>query len=522
MRSPYAAVIRSIARCSLGLLALLPWSARAADLSAVVAVDDRTQLKAGAVAPAPVAGHFQQRIQVRNLSPDVLSGPLILAFKKVSPQGLTLVNGAGTLDDGTPYVEIPLKQGQLKPDKVSPKFNLEFSGSASAVIGYAGRVYAVLPEGANRPPVANAGPPRLLAVGSPLQLDGSASSDRDGGPLTYRWKLTKKPRKSRVSLSAEDSVNSQFTPDQAGVYGLQLEVTDSASARSGAKMLFSTRAAAPVAVAGADQTVAVGATVNLEQQSYDPDGGSLTYSWSLKGKPKGSKARLGGARTATPSLVPDVPGGYLVSLVVTDNDRLKSLQDTVVIDTVNSMPLAVATADPTGTVSVPVNLSAAQSSDADGDTLSYRWSLLTAPAGSAATIAGPDQPAANLTPDQNGTYVFQLIADDGIAQSLPVTAKTVVGGGGSGNRAPRISPVGTSARRATVGQLYDLDVDATDADGDSITFSLDEAPTGMTIDATTGAILWTPAEAGTVRATVRASDGELSDTLRLTIRVSAN
>ena len=75
------------------------------------------------------------------------------------------------------------------------------------------------------------------------------------------------------------------------------------------------------------------------------------------------------------------------------------------------------------------------------------------------------------------------------APSDPVAAKAV-------NDAPKFtsSPV----TRATAGQLYTYDVNAIDQDaGDKLTYSLILSPTGMTIDADTGLIQWTPADAQT-------------------------
>ena len=87
------------------------------------------------------------------------------------------------------------------------------------------------------------------------------------------------------------------------------------------------------------------------------------------------------------------------------------------------------------------------------------------------------------------------------------------------NNAPEITS--TAITSATVGEAYTYDVDATDPDeGDVLTYSLNAAPTGMTIVAATGVISWTPAAAGTFSVIVSVSDGELSDTQSFALTVS--
>jgi cytochrome c peroxidase len=74
------------------------------------------------------------------------------------------------------------------------------------------------------------------------------------------------------------------------------------------------------------------------------------------------------------------------------------------------------------------------------------------------------------------------------------------------NNPPTITS--TAITTAGAGQLYNYDVNATDPDGDALTFSLVTAPAGMTIQAATGLIAWTPtvAQAGPNNVTVRATD----------------
>ena len=96
------------------------------------------------------------------------------------------------------------------------------------------------------------------------------------------------------------------------------------------------------------------------------------------------------------------------------------------------------------------------------------------------------------------------------------------GGGGTTppiNHSPTITS--TPITTATVDVLYTYDVDATDPDGDTLTYSL-TTPTGMTINSTTGVINWTPtsAQIGDNAVTVEVSDGKLSDTQSFTVIVS--
>ena len=79
----------------------------------------------------------------------------------------------------------------------------------------------------------------------------------------------------------------------------------------------------------------------------------------------------------------------------------------------------------------------------------------------------------------------------------------------------------TAVTIATVGMKYTYDVDATDTDGDALTYSLTTKPGGMTINSSTGLITWTPANTGGFDVTVKVSDGILSATQSFNISVSA-
>jgi len=82
---------------------------------------------------------------------------------------------------------------------------------------------------ANRPPVADAGP-NQTSMRFPMQLNGSASYDPDGDPITYSWRVSgAKP----ASIVGADTATPSVTPQQGyGDYIFELTVTDDKGARS--------------------------------------------------------------------------------------------------------------------------------------------------------------------------------------------------------------------------------------------------------------------------------------------------
>jgi hypothetical protein len=93
--------------------------------------------------------------------------------------------------------------------------------------------------------------------------------------------------------------------------------------------------------------------------------------------------------------------GMVIILAACDND--------------NTAPVADAGPDQTTNVLVGdvVILDGSGSSDADGDTLSYLWSFVSVPPGSAAVLTDSTSDMPSFTADVAGTYVAQLVVNDG-------------------------------------------------------------------------------------------------------------
>ena len=178
---------------------------------------------------------------------------------------------------------------------------------------------------------------------------------------------------------------------------------------------------APVANAGPDQRVSVGTTVHLDaSRSSDRDGDLLTAHWTVLSRPPSSSATLSNPTAVRPSLVVDQPGDYVVQLLVNDG-LLDSAPDTVLLSTVNVRPVAHAGPDQKVARGTTVQLDGSHSSDVDGDRLTFRWTVLSQPPGGQVTLSSPTAIRPTFVVQRPGTYVLQLIVNDGLRDSKPAT-----------------------------------------------------------------------------------------------------
>jgi len=278
--------------------------------------------------------------------------------------------------------------------------------------------------GANLPPVADAGPDLESHAGESVTLDGSASYDPDDDlPLQYFWMMLSSPEGSSAVLitPGTGSPSVTFTPDIPGDYTFELVVRDQRGADSApdTAMLHALNEA-PVADAGPDQAVLEpGAIVQLDgSQSYDLDGDPLTYQWVVTTLPPGSAAALDDPASATPNFTADLYGAYEFELQVAD-PWTSSVPDTVVVSFENVAPVANAGQNQAVSAGDTVLLDGSGSADANGDPLTYAWSIIALPEGSAAVLADLAAVQTSFVADVSGAYTVQLIVNDGLLDSGP-------------------------------------------------------------------------------------------------------
>ena len=264
----------------------------------------------------------------------------------------------------------------------------------------------------NRAPVANAGLDKTVNHTQTVLITGSGSSDPEGGPLTLVWSVG--------GVQIATGYNSIVGSFAVGVHTVTLTVTDDRGATATDSMTLTVTNAPPLANAGMDQTANHAQTVTLAGSGSDPEGGVLTYAWSV-----------GGVQIATganPVVGPFEVGVHTVTLTVTD-DHGATATDSMAVTVVNEAPVANAGPDQTvslkkgKTKTATATLDGSASSDPEGGALSYLWTLDGQTAGTGVVLQ-VELPA--------GTHTLTLaVTDDHGAMASDTVVVTAAKGGGA-------------------------------------------------------------------------------------------
>ena len=187
---------------------------------------------------------------------------------------------------------------------------------------------------ANQPPVANAGPDIVLTL-SPTNntvfLDGSASSDPEGLPLTFLWSLKNGPNVPQVI--SPNSARTAVSGLMPGAYEFTLTVTDNGGLTATDDVVVKVSPAPnrpPVAEAGNNITITLpDNSVTLNGRGSDPDGDPITFAWTKKSGP--NDPAITPANTATTQVSGMVEGSYTFEFKVTDDKGAATTDEVTVI-----------------------------------------------------------------------------------------------------------------------------------------------------------------------------------------------
>jgi len=178
--------------------------------------------------------------------------------------------------------------------------------------------------GVSTAPVANPGPAQNVSPGSKIAaskvtLDGSASSDPNGAPLTYQWTLTSKPAGSDTVITSPTTAVTNIWTDGPGLYLASLVVNNGTESSAPSTVVITAAAIPPpVSKPGADQNAAVSTVVTLNgSQSNDPTGIALaSHQWTLISAPAGGGISIHNAHGAIAQFIPTAVGDYVFELQV--------------------------------------------------------------------------------------------------------------------------------------------------------------------------------------------------------------
>jgi len=356
-------------------------------------------------------------------------------------------------------------------------------------------------------------------IGSEIALSGTGVFNNDA---TFKWQIKSLPENSSIGIDAISDiniVNPVFTPDVAGEYIFTLIVTND----TGISMLSEIKITAlenntpPVANAGEDNSVDTLSTVTLTAAgSYDQDGDPLSYSWTLIQSPASNTVNLQETSSQTLTFTPDAEGDY--EFLLTVSDGIDTGTATVLITasssvgTVNIPPVAKAGPNQETLVNQQVLLDGSESTDAEGEPLSYLWTITSRPENSAASLDSNTAPNPSFMPDMAGAYTLSLVVNDGKTDSTnaAVTIINVL--------SPNTAPVANAGLNqfVLINNTVNLNGNSSyDPDGSEITYSwqITTSPTGNSanlIDNLSATPQFTPDIAGEYLVTLEVSDGEKS------------
>ena len=357
--------------------------------------------------------------------------------------------------------------------------------------------------------------PTTAGLGQDVTFDASASDDPDGTIVSYQWDLDGDG--SLDVETADDTITHSY--QTAGVRTIKLLVTDDdgGTAETTKNLTVTDQVVqSPTASFTVDPpgTAFTGQTVAFNgAASSDPNGTIVSYAWDLDGDGSNGFEVNSGA-TPTTSRSYSAPDTITVRLRVTDNDGLSataSQQLTLLVggginvSTDPLPPVADFDAEPNpALVGENVTFDGSESSDADGEIVSFEWDLDGDPGTGTDgfELAGTgEQPTTARTYGSAGTLTVRLRVTDDDGQSHATIRTLTV------RQRPEPS-LTASPNPALVGGVVTFDGSASsDADGTVELYEWDLDGNG-TFETTSGA------DPTTSRS--YSSHGELSVGLRVT------
>jgi len=396
---------------------------------------------------------------------------------------------------------------------------LAMSMLALTACGSGGEDSADAVTGGNLPPIIAGTPVTTLAAGSFYSFTPTAG-DPDGDALSFNasnvpaWAsfnkstgaLTGTPSEANVGMTGMITIEVTDSKAVTQLPAFQIQVSSNATTPPPANV-------APTISGTPAATATVGQVYTFAPVGDDANDDTLTY--TMTNKPSWLTFTPSTGRvTGTPTTA-DIGSTGAMLIVVSDGQASAQLQFTINVQAAGTTPPANRAPTITGTPATSVTAGSAYSftpvgNDADGNTLTY--SIQNKPTwASFSTTTG----RLNGTPTSanvgTSARITITVTDGTASASLASFTIQVVA---QANRAPTIS--GTPITSISVGGTYSFQPSASDADGNTLTFSIQNRPAWATFSTSTGRLSGVPAVtdiASFANIIISVSDGTASASL---------
>lgn len=264
--------------------------------------------------------------------------------------------------------------------------------------------------------------------------------------------------------------------------------------------------------------VAVGETLVITLKANDPDGDNLTFS-VFGDLPEGAKF----SKTSRQLVWTPTKAGIstFLTFVVSDGELFdrETVELVSVTEKTNHAPAFEPVGDQKLAVGVPFALQL-EATDLDGDAVIYSMDGEVPPGATLDAASGAFAWTPSAAHDGT-TWRVHFEASDG--QDTGALDVGLVVGGAAGGSPPTFTPV--ASQKVGVGKMLQLEVKASDPDGDAVTLSVKgDLPPGASFKPSAGVFSWTPGADAAGKAwtvTFQATDGTYTAVMAVDILVGA-
>lgn len=488
------------------------WSITSGSLPSGLSLDSSTGLISGTPTTVTVPGSASFTVQATDATGAKLSEPLSIRVAAVLAITTTSLPAQNV---GVAYNQTVKVTGGIAPYALSISAGtlppgLTFNTSTGAITGtpttagvFGFTVRAA--DSANPKQVTtqaltiiiNGGPLTITTTAFATGIVGAAygqAAQATGGTPAYKWALTSGALPAGLALNASTGTITGTPTGPAGTSAFTLQVSDSSAPTQKASANLSITITDPLTITAA--SLGGGAKGVSYTATLTASGGTTPYTWSvIQGALPGGLTL--NASTGTISGTPTTTGTFNFKVQVVDSSNPKQTATGVFSIAIGALLSVATTSLPDGVIGAAYSTTAV----ASGGLAPYTWSTTVGSLPAGLTLNTTTGAITGTPTGPAGTSSFTLQVTDSSAPTQTATANLSI----TVHTALQITT--TSLLNGIRGTAYSQTLAAAGG-APSYTWSITAGalPSGLTLNASTGAITGTPNVSGTSNFTVKATD----------------